>query len=977
MKKIYLLLLILVTTGSNIFAQFSIEMLKEINPGTNSSFPTNFIEYNSKLYFKADNGSSGEELWVSDGTLAGTQMLKDIYPGANGSFIASFTEYNGKLYFNASNGTTGYELWVTDGTSAGTQMLKDINPTSGSNPSQFTQCNGKLYFSAYHPSYGYELWVTDGTSAGTQMIKDINPGTGNSELYILSEYNGKIYFQAYNAATGIELWVSDGTTAGTLMLKDINPGTGPSYPKLPIIYNGKLYFNAETNSTGAELWVTDGTTEGTQMIKDIRPGEEMGFPRDFTEFNGKLYFAAFTDTSGNELWVTDGTSEGTQILKDIYPGAASSDPTHFIEYNGKLYFSANDGTSGEELWVTDGTNEGTQIFNDIRPGINGSSPDCITEYHGKLYFKAYGNANGNQIWTTDGTPGSMQMLVPDIAPLSNPLSDTNELYVYDHALYYSAKYNTDGQELYKLTATPNYTTWDGSIWDYGSPNLTMKAIINGDLTIDENLEARELEITPNGSLIIPDGFSFTVDGKITNNAAPENFVVQNDGNLIQIQETLENTGEITVYQNSQGMVRNDMTLWSSPVIEQGLRAFSPETLFNRFWEYDEANTTYKQLFDSNEAPDINFEPGRGYAVRVRNTLPPGQEETVEGKFTGVPFNGNNPRWTPKVQYGYNLIGNPYPSNISLQGAGNFLDVNASVEAIYFWAHQYPVGSPNYDNNYVAFTNAGSTMGDIEYISKGQGFFVKVGYSSIIMFNNSMRTPNAAYFYKGSNQRKKHRIWLSISDNEQVANRLLIAYMDGATEGFDHQIDAKLFGTGSTLLYNLIDEEKCAIQGRPLPFSASDIVPLGMKISNPGRYHISLEDFDGLFSEGNVTIYLKDNELEITHNLMESDYEFESRPGEFNHRFEIVYRPKNKISAAPSLTNNVRIYKNDNEIVAQSEKEKILSVGIYNLQGRVIYDNQNVNELEFKINSDRFEKGILVVKTQTENGEVQTKKIINN
>src|SRR5690606_9990522 len=117
------------------------------------------------------------------------------------------------------------------------------------------------------------------------------------------------------------------------------------------------------------------------------------------------------------------------------------------------------------------------------------------------------------------------------------------------------------------------------------------------------------------------------------------------------------------------------------------------------------------------------------------------------------------------------------------------------------------------------------------------------------------------------------------------------------------------------LYNLIDEEKCAIQGRPLPFSASDVVPLGMKISTPGRYRISLEDFDGLFSEGNVTIYLKDNELEITHNLMESDYEFESRPGEFNHRFEIVYTPKNKISAAPSLTNNVRIYKNDNEIVA--------------------------------------------------------------
>src|SRR5690554_1787662 len=62
------------------------------------------------------------------------ELVKDINPTGD-SNPYSLTELNGKLYFRANDGTNGYELWVTDGTSAGTQMIKDINPTGSSYPS--------------------------------------------------------------------------------------------------------------------------------------------------------------------------------------------------------------------------------------------------------------------------------------------------------------------------------------------------------------------------------------------------------------------------------------------------------------------------------------------------------------------------------------------------------------------------------------------------------------------------------------------------------------------------------------------------------------------------------------------------------------------------------------------------------------------------------------------------------------------------
>jgi ELWxxDGT repeat protein len=137
-------------------------MAADIVPGGqySSSNPNNLAVYNGKLYFCATDGSGpgghGYELWSYDASTGTATMLPEINPTPNpgngddflmDSSPANLTVFNGKLYFSADDGTHGRELWCFDGTE--TRMVLDINPGQyGSYVSELTVYNGKLYFAA-------------------------------------------------------------------------------------------------------------------------------------------------------------------------------------------------------------------------------------------------------------------------------------------------------------------------------------------------------------------------------------------------------------------------------------------------------------------------------------------------------------------------------------------------------------------------------------------------------------------------------------------------------------------------------------------------------------------------------------------------------------------------------------------------------------------------------------------------------------
>ena len=162
------------------------------------------------LYFTADDGTNGSELWKTDGTSSGTVMVKDINSGSGDSVIYSLTANGNTLYFNANDGTNGNHLWMSDGTASGTVMVKDINSVNG-NPSHatdITPVGNTIYFSATDGTHGYELWKSDGTDSGTVMVQDIRSGIAASSPDQFAVVGNTLFFRAYDGY-GYKLWALD------------------------------------------------------------------------------------------------------------------------------------------------------------------------------------------------------------------------------------------------------------------------------------------------------------------------------------------------------------------------------------------------------------------------------------------------------------------------------------------------------------------------------------------------------------------------------------------------------------------------------------------------------------------------------------------------------------------------------------------------------------------------------------------------
>ncbi len=248
---------------------------------------------------------------------------------------------NGKILFSGI-GTDGRQLWVTDGTAAGSKELKDLS-LFGSSPSQITPLGrGRFVFTAYSDATGIELWLTDGTAPGTVLLKDINPGFAGSQPNpgtLTSLGNGLVVFGADDGSAGIEPWVTDGTVAGTRRIADLAAGSADSLFSpldrggygFTALGDGRAVF-AANDGTGVGIWVTDGTAGGTSLLRRAASVGASGTPTAYgfaSAGPGKVIFTMNDGVSGFEPWITDGSAFGTFLLKDIAPGAASSSPTYY------------------------------------------------------------------------------------------------------------------------------------------------------------------------------------------------------------------------------------------------------------------------------------------------------------------------------------------------------------------------------------------------------------------------------------------------------------------------------------------------------------------------------------------------------------------------------------------------------------------------------------------------------------------------
>ncbi len=264
------------------------------------------------------------------------------------------------------------------------------------------------------------------------------------------------------------------------------------------------------------------------------------------------------------------------------------------------------------------------------------------------------------------------------------------------------------------------------------------------------------------------------------------------------------------------------------------------------------------------------------------------------------------------------------------------------------------------------------------IQTGQGFFVEAtGAGLDLKFNNSMRDNNHNnLFLKTTNSStERNRIWLNATNTAGAFSQTLIGYVSEASQGYDAAIDGKYIGDGDIALTSLIETSPYAIQGRALPFEASDIVSLSFKAIAAGNYTIAIDRVDGLFS-GNQDIYLRDNLNGGLHDLKSGSYSFASEAGTFASRFAIVYQQALAIETPVFNENQVVIYKNqDKDLVVNTGNIQMQSVKVFDIRGRLLLDMKDVNGNQVIINPG-LSNEVLLVKITSEQGNIVTKKVIN-
>jgi ELWxxDGT repeat protein len=466
---------------------------------------------------------------------------------------ASLTNFNGTLYFRANDGTNGYELWKSDGTESGTQSLASIVP-SGSvfAPTQLTAVGNAIYYEAVTDEYGVEVYrlvenkqvdlliapnsIAENSGAnsiiGSLISIDVNVGdsftydlvlgagdTDNAQFFIegsVLKVLNSLDFETKNTyAIRIRstdqqgLWIerpinvtvndineapSDisvssssiaknagaNAVVGTFSTTDVDAGNTFTYTLVAgtgdtdnadfnilgntlratsnFDFGSKSSYNIRVRATDQDGLFTDKVlkitvTVAPKLVKDINntPSPLGSNPSQIIGIGSTVFFSAMRPAVGMELWKTDGTETGTVLVKDIRTGAGSSSPANLTNLNGTLYYTADDGTIGRELWKSDGTAVGTVLVKDILAGGGSSSPTIFTNVNGAFYFRVNDGTSGYELWKSDGTSAGT-VLVKDIrtgAGSGSPECLTN----VNGTLYFCANDGTNGSDLWKFDGT--------------------------------------------------------------------------------------------------------------------------------------------------------------------------------------------------------------------------------------------------------------------------------------------------------------------------------------------------------------------------------------------------------------------------------------------------------------------------------------------------------------------------------------------
>ncbi|KIA89136.1 hypothetical protein OA86_08735 [Kaistella jeonii] len=511
-----------------------------------------------------------------------------------------------------------------------------------------------------------------------------------------------------------------------------------------------------------------------------------------------------------------------------------------------------------------------------------------------------------------------------------------------------------------------------------------------------------LKIEGTGSIKVFTTALITVKDKITNLGDGTNFIIESDANLIQINDANTNSGNlISERVFTIDAERKQYNYLGSPVAfaaGQSYKTIFPNSTNTTVLYHNQATNTFLPSSGANIA-------GRGSAVKEPpvSTILTGGKTTAQ--YKGVPQSGEiilpiaNSN-TSLTILGYNLVGNPYASNIDLlklyeinggkTGLAESQIVSPNISAtFYFWNNngnkQFQQQGSSYEGQAYALFNvltgpAGtgtqSTLSSkipSNIVKVGQGFMTRsllAGYN--FKFNNSIRTNETSttdFLGKGASAIQDDRYWLKMTAPSGITSTIAIVHYPGGNNLFGPE-DSRSMG-GSDALYSMVENEKLAIDGRS-SMAITDIILLGTQHFVSDTYIIGLETTEGIFANGQ-NIYLKDKQTGIFTNLSEENYRFEVNAGESSGRFEIVYQPETILSTTNSHKDEIIVYRDGTNFTVRSESKKIDEVEMFDAVGKLI-KIVKPNRKQAVLDASTLPNGVYILKI-TLDGKVMIKKII--
>lgn len=295
----------------------------------------------------AHDSQHGNELWSVDQNNQ-LHLLADINSGAPSSSPQALTAVgNGVVMFSANDGSTGQQLWATDGHLA--TRLAVINPTGDSSPADFTRVGAKIYFSADDGTHGRELWQVD-ASNHVSLASDLNPGAASGNPTDFAALGNLLVFAATDGSGNRDLATFDGTKAAIVPVS--STAAAGAQPSGMTSFHNAVWFSANDGTHGAELWRFDGNQ--ASLAADINPGAGSSSPSHFAVAGGALYFDA-NDGGGPALFKDDGST----ITK--VAGTQGETVTQVTAVDQSVYFLGNDANHGTQLFSLDANGGVTQV----------------------------------------------------------------------------------------------------------------------------------------------------------------------------------------------------------------------------------------------------------------------------------------------------------------------------------------------------------------------------------------------------------------------------------------------------------------------------------------------------------------------------------------------------------------------------------------------------------------------------------------